>query len=129
MRLGVVVLALLLSACQSMSDVKPGDGKNAHITGKSYDQVWAAAVKVADAHFEIREQDKARGIITGERTMTAWGAGAWVGIYIEPPQPGAEVYRVEVVSRKKLVTNLTEQGWEGKTLRDIQDVLDGRPMR
>jgi hypothetical protein len=52
-----------------------------------------------------------------------------VGIYIKPPQPGAEVYRVEVVSRKKLVTNLTEQGWEGKTLRDIQDVLDGRPMR
>ena len=72
MRLGVVVLALLLTACQSMSDVKPGDGKNAHITGKSYDQVWAAAVKVADAHFEIREQDMARGIITGERTMTAF---------------------------------------------------------
>ena len=51
----LVMLAVGLVACQSMSDVKPGDGRKATIAGKSYDQVWDAAYKVADEHFEIRE--------------------------------------------------------------------------
>ena len=129
MRLGVALLALTLAACQSMSDVKPGDGKHTYITGKTYEEVWAAAIKVADTHFAIREQNQSTGTITAERTMTAWGAGAWVGIYITPAQPGADTYRVEVVGKKKLVTNLTEQSWESKTLRDIADVINGQPMR
>jgi len=112
-----------------MSDVQPGDGRRLTITGREYDAIWQAAIKVADEHFEIREQDKGRGAITAERTMTAWGAGAWVGIYITPTTAGAATYTVEVVSRKKLMTNLTEQGWEKKVLRDLQDALDGRPMR
>lgn len=128
MRLALA-LALLLTACQSMSDVKPGNGKTATITGKSYERVWAAAVKVADAHFAIREQNQATGVITAERTVTMWGWGSWVGIYITPPTPGAPSYRVEVVNRKKATGNIGEQGWEEKALRDIQDVLDGRPMR
>ena len=81
--------------------------------------IWSAALKVADENFEIPEQDKVRGIITAERTMTAWAAGAWVGIYIVPANDGAESYRIKVVSRKKLVTNIGEQGWEGKVRRDI----------
>jgi hypothetical protein len=126
----VALFALLaLAGCQSMADVTPGDGKAATITGKTYDQVWAASVKVADEHFEIWKQDKAAGTITAERTVTMWGWGSWVGIYITPAASGAPNYRVEVVSRKKQKGNLGEQGWEGKTLRDIQDVLDGRPMR
>ena len=130
MRLALaVILAITLTACQSMSDVKPGDGKVATNAGQSYDQVWAAAVKVADEHFEIRTQDKAAGTITAERTVTVWGWGSWVGIYITPPASGAASYRVEVVSRKKQMGNLSEQGWEGKTLRDIEDVVAGRPMR
>jgi hypothetical protein len=124
------LLALLaLAACQSMSDVKPGGGKVATITGKSYEEVWAAAVKVADEHFEIREQNQAAGFIKAERTFTYMGWGAWVGIYIVPSTPGSTSYRVEVVGLRKAAVNLAEQGWEGKTLRDIQDVLAGRPMR
>lgn len=127
---GLVSMALLaLAGCRSMSDVKPGDGKAATITGETYEQIWAAAVKVADEHFEIREQDQATGVIKAERTFTHGGWGAWVGIYVVPATAGAPSYRVEVVSRKKATGNIGEQGWEGKTLRDIQDVLDGRPMR
>jgi hypothetical protein len=39
-----------------------------------------------------------------ERTATAmlfWGAGAWVGIYITAPQPGADSYSVEVVDNEE----------------------------
>jgi hypothetical protein len=123
------ILWVLLAGCQSLSDVRPGDGRTVTITGRSYDAIWQAAVTVADEHFEIHERDQVRGVLTGERTMTFWGAGAWVGIYITPPAAGAAAYTVEVVSRKKLMTNITEQGWEKKVLRDVQDVLEGRPMR
>jgi hypothetical protein len=122
-------LFLLLSGCASMSDVQPGDGKAITVTGKTYEQVYAAAAKVADAHFDIHDQSPATGVIKAERTVSMFGNGAWIGVYITPAMPGAERYRVEVVSRKKATGNFGEQGWEGKTLRDIQDVLDGKPMR
>lgn len=115
----LAALAVSLVACQSMSDVKPGDGRKAAITGKSYDEIWAAALTVADEHFEIREQDKARGVILAERTWSAWSSGAYVGIYITPPAPAATTYTVEVVRRKKVVTQVGGQPWEYKVLRDI----------
>jgi hypothetical protein len=128
--LGSLLLAgLSLAGCQSLSDVAPGDGRTATITGHTYEEIWRAALTVADEHFEIREQDQARGVIKAERTTTAFGWGAWVGLYITPPAPGANRYVVEVVSRKKATGNLAEQGWEGKVLHDLQDVLAGRPMR
>ena len=123
------VLAGLLTGCQTMADVQPGDGKAVTITGKGYEEVYNAAWKVADEHFDIQEQSRATGVIKAERTVTMFGNGAWVGIYIVPPAPGAASYRVEVVSRKKATANIGEQSWERKTLRDIQDVLDGKPMR
>jgi hypothetical protein len=106
-----------------MSDVAPGEGRKATITGKTYDQICDAAHKVSDEYFEIRQHDKTRGAILAERTMSAWGAGAWVGIYITPAAAGAESYTVEVVRRKKLMTNVGEQDWEYKVLRDIYRLL------
>ena len=112
-------LLFALAACQSMSDVEPGDGRKATITGKSYDQIWDAADKVADEHLQIHEQDKSRGIIVGERPISFGSYGAWVGTYITPPTPGAPAYTVEVVRRKRMTTNVGEQDWEYKMLRDI----------
>jgi hypothetical protein len=106
----VALLTMIaLSGCQTMADVKPGDGRRATITGKSYDAIWQAASRVANEHFEVQEEDKARGVILAERTMSAASYGAYVGIYITPVQPGAETYFVEVVRRKKMVTNIGEQ--------------------
>ncbi len=129
----MLALAALLAACQSLADVQPGRGRTATITGQSYDDIWAAALRVVGEHFEIAEQDKARGVIRAERT-THWRGpfleyGNWVGIYITPPAAGAERYTVEVVNKKKLRTSKVEQRWNRKVLRDLQDVLAGRPMR
>ena len=115
----LVIVTVALAACQSMSSVKPGDGRKTTITGKSYDQIWDATHKVAVEHFQIHEQDKARGVIIGERDMSAWSYGAWVGAFITPPTQGAPTYTVEVVRRKKMTTNVGEQDWEYKMLRDI----------
>ena len=111
-----------------MSDVKPGDGRKLTIE-RPYEDIWKAALRVADEHFEIREQDQARGVILAERTQTFLHAPAWVGIYITPTASGAGAYTVEVVRRKKMTTNVNVQDWERKVLRDLEDVLAGRPMR
>ena len=121
MKTAVVLLmtTVAIVGCQSMSSVRPGDGRKVTITGKSYDEVWGAAQKVCNEHFEIREQDKTRGIIIGEREVHWSDAGAWVGTYIAPTTPGSSAYIVEVVRRKKVVTNVNVRDWEYKVLRDI----------
>jgi hypothetical protein len=130
-KLGAVLIAsLLLAGCRSMADVKPGDGQVAMITGHGYDQVWAAALRVADVHFAIHEQDKAAGVIRAEREQPFMEtAGDGVGIFITPPREGSPTYRVEVVKRKKIAGQLTGQDWETKVLRDLQDTLAGRPLK
>ena len=99
------------------------------IEQRAYDEIWNAALRVADEHFEIREQDKARGVILAERTATFMEATSYIGLYITPSAPGAQSYTVEVVRRKRMTTNANVQDWERKVLRDLADVLAGRPMR
>ena len=128
----IVVTTVLLTAtgCASMDDVQRGTGRSVEIQNRSYEEIWRAALRVADAHFTILEQDQQRGIIHAERTMHFMGEwGDWVGIFITPSHPGAGRYVVEVVKRKKLRTQVSGQDWERKIPRDLLDVLDGRPMR
>ena len=115
----VGAIGVLLTACAHSSDVKPGAGRKANITERSYDAIWMAAYKVADEHFEILEQDKTRGFIRYERTMTAIDGGSYGGIYITPSNAGASNYTVEVVRVLKNRFQLTSQDWEYKVLRDI----------
>jgi hypothetical protein len=122
-------IVVMVSGCASMADVRPGDGKVLIIRDRSYEDIWEAAVQVAREHFEIREQDKAKGTIRAERTAHFNSWGEWVGIFVTPTMPDANRYRVEVVSRRKSRGQISGQGWEGKTLRDLRDVLDGRPIR
>jgi len=121
---------LLLVGCATMADVHPGDGHAITIEQRSYDDIWAAAMKVADEHFEIRENDKVTGIIRAERGFHYGSYGEWIGIFITPPASGAPRYRLEVVKRRKFKAQIGEWvNWEHKVTRDIEDVLAGRPMR
>jgi len=122
-------LVLLLAACATMADVKPGDGHAVTIEGRAYGDIWNAAMKVADVHFDIRQSDRATGTILAERDIAFTSWGEWVGIFITPTTEGAPRYRVEVVNRTKSKMQITGQGWEHKVTRDIEDVLAGRPMR
>jgi hypothetical protein len=115
----IIALGLLLAACQSMSDVKQGDGRKATIAGKAYEQIWDAAYQVSDEHFEIREQNKAQGVILAERTWKPYQPGAWMGIYITSVGPGQDAYAVEVVQRNKNLGTIGATDWEYKVLRDI----------
>src|SRR5712691_6744356 len=101
MKRPLVLACLLLAGCATMDDVRPGDGHAITIEGRTYGDIWAAAMKVADIHFDIRQSDRATGTIRAERDVAVTSWGEWVGIFITPPTDGAPRYRVEVVNRKK----------------------------
>jgi hypothetical protein len=125
MRAGAVaVLAVAFTACQTLSDVKPGAGRSIVVAGRPYDDVWTAALNVAEQNLTILEQSKAEGIILGERTGTG---GGWFGIYLTGA--GANAYRVEVVRKGKYVGQIAWSDWEGRLVRDVQTALGVTPAR
>jgi hypothetical protein len=120
----ILVLVTCLTSCQSIADVRPGNGHKTTTSGKTYDEVWDAAYKTANEDFEIQHQDKRHGTILGEVPRGAWGSGGWVGIYLTPSTTGAGNYTLEVVWRKRrLVRDIGEREWGYVVLRDICHAL------
>jgi hypothetical protein len=118
------VLTAALAACQTLSDVQPGQGHSFTISGRPYDEVWAASLKVAEQHLVVQEQSKTEGVILGERTGTG---GGWFGVYLTGA--GANAYRVEVVRKGKYVGQIAWANWEARMVRDIQTALGIAPAR
>jgi hypothetical protein len=128
--LTAVLVAIVLSGCASMSDLKPGDGRKLTIRDHDYRATWKAAVFVAEEHFTIHEQDPVRGVILSEREATFMEPTSWVGIFITPPRQGAAEYIVEVVRRRNSGARIFSQpqNWESKVLRDLSRMLAGQPL-
>ena len=121
---GVLVMALTLGACQTMSDVRPGEGQSIAIAGHPYDQVWDATLKVAEQHFTIHEQSKPEGVILAERSGTG---GGWIGIYFTGSGPNT--FRVEVVRKGKYGGQISWTDWPRTVLREVQAALGQPPTR
>ena len=121
---GVLVVALILGACQTMSDVQPGKGGSITIAGHPYDQVWDATRKIAEQHFTIREQSKPDGVILAERSGMG---GAWIGIYFTGA--GANSFRIEVVRTGKYAGQILWTDWEQTILREVQAAFGQPPTR
>lgn len=104
MKRSIVLLlfaVIALSGCFTAEKLQPGAGTKLQVRGKTYDQVWAAAVQTASRDLDILEQDKQRGIIKADSTITFLTLGELVGIYISPTTPSAPSYTVSVESIRK----------------------------
>lgn len=115
---------LLLTACATINSVQPGKGSTFEIRGKSYSQVWKAAVVVASRSLTIVESDKETGVIKAEKAagMATWGEV--VGIYITPANKPAKVYTVEVVSLKRSQVQITGQDWTRTVITGMKAELE-----
>src|SRR5262245_3574261 len=124
-RLGTVLAAaLLLGACQTLSDVQPGQGQSITIADHPYGRIWDATLKIAQQHFTIREQSKDEGFILAERQGTG---GGWIGIYFTGA--GADNTRVEVVRMGKYAGQISWSNWPRTVLRELQATLGEPPPR
>ena len=116
------LLALLVfTACTSINDLKPGsargtiesgfmkttEGLSLTVRGRSYDDMWAAAVAAMNeagiastemytGPLTIVDQDRSRGVIRAEETSHFGIIRAYVSIFISPTTPDSAAYVVEV---------------------------------
>lgn len=113
MRLAICSLvALFISGCATINTLQPGSGGSTfEVRGKSYDEIWKAAVITASRSLTVVESNKEGGTIKAEKGagITTWGEV--VGIFIRPTSNDAPIYTVEVQSLKRSTVQITGQDW------------------
>lgn len=113
-----------LPSCATVDSLQPGSGRKFLVQGKSYDEIWKAAVRSMSRNLTIVESDKTRGLIRSEARAGIATWGEVVGVFISPPNPGAPTYTVEVESLKRSMVQITGQDWETAIITSIQAELD-----
>jgi hypothetical protein len=112
---------IVLSGCATLDSVQPGAGGSTfHVQGKSYNQIWDAAVETAGASLTIVQSDKVSGTIKAEKeaSLTSWGEV--VGIFIRPANTVASDYTVQVESLKRDRAQITGENWEATMVAGIK---------
>jgi hypothetical protein len=87
-----MLLALCLFGCATIDSLQPGRGGSTfEIHGKTYDEVWNAAVRTASRSLTIVESDKASGTLKAEKGvgMATWGEV--VGIHPPNDKPSCNL--------------------------------------
>ncbi len=111
--IGVIV------GCAGVTRVKPGSGSQLAVEGRTYDELWRAAVKVVSQHLSISAgTSKERGEIQAEGGGGRYSPDQIVGVFIQPPNVRSDRYMVEVVSRNRVPVPLIGKNWE-------QTIIDG----
>jgi hypothetical protein len=120
-----VLLALIAFAagCATTDTLEPGSGTTFEVRGRTYDQIWKAAVATASRQLTIVEQNRDTGTIKAESRvgLTTWGEV--VGVFIRPAKPGAKLYTVEVQSQKRAKVQFTGQDWTQTMVSGIKSEL------
>ena len=111
--LGVIV------GCAGVTRVKSGSGSQLAVEGRTYDDVWRAAVKIVSQHLSISVgTNKERGEIQAEGGGGRFSPDQVVGVFIQPANAQSDRYMVEVVSRNRGSVPLIGRNWE-------QTIIDG----
>lgn len=111
------VCALMLAGCAtSTDDLQPGQGrgKQFYVSGKTYDQVWRAALGAMANDMTIVERDKPSGVIKS-RVDT----GKVVAIFIAPTTPRAEQYSIILMSKKPMESRYIDRDYEPTVAEDF----------
>lgn len=124
MRKLILCVFVLLAGCATVDSVGPGKGGSTfEVRGKTYDEVWKAAVVTTSRSLTIVESNKQYGTIRAEKSagMATWGEV--VGVFIQPATPGASAYTIEVQSLKRMSIQITGQDWTATVVSGIKAEL------
>ena len=113
---------IVVYGCSTSGGIQPGSGSTFEVQGRSYDDVWRAAVTVSTRIITIESSDKATGTIRGHvrAGMTTWGEV--VAVFIT--QKGDMNHTVEVVSNKRSKLQVTGENWEQTIIAGIKAELN-----
>jgi hypothetical protein len=114
----------LVSGCATIDTPQPGQGgATFEVRGKTYDEVWRAAVLATQRSLTIVQSDKPTGTIRAEKGAGFATWGEVVGVFIRPTTAGAAVYTVEVQSYKRSRVQITGQDWTQTVVAGIKAEL------
>ena len=117
-------IVVLISGCATIDSPRPGTGGSTfEIRGKSYDEIWKAAVTTASRSLTIVESNKETGTLRAEKGVGIATWGEVVGIFIHPVSNGAPIYTVEVQSMKRSKAQITGQDWTTTLISGIKAEL------
>lgn len=125
-KLFIVFSLLVLIGCATTDSLQPGKvgSTKLTITGKTYDEVWKAAVKAMGNNLTIVEKSKESGYIKSEKGAGISTWGEVVGVFISPANKPADKYTVEVQSLKRHRLQVTGQDWTQSIVTAIETDLD-----
>ena len=126
MRYLIILTACLLffTSCATIDTLEPGKGGTTfEVRGKSYDEIWRAAVITASRSLTIVESSKEAGTLKAEKGAGLATWGEVVGIFIRPTTEAAKLYSVEVLSLKRSQAQITGQDWTQTMVSGIKAEL------
>jgi formylmethanofuran:tetrahydromethanopterin formyltransferase len=125
-----ILMAALLSglavACTTTDSLQLGNGKGQSflVSGRTYEQIWAAANEAMSTDMTVVERHKPSGVIKSR--VVNGTPGKVVGFFIQPTEEHAPSYTVTIVSRKPLQTDFVDRDWEPSVWEDFKKALARR---
>lgn len=115
----------LMAGCSTLADAKAAKGQgSSRIYDKDYETVWNATIDVvSNTDLELVSDNKEKGTILAQRSMTAFSYGENVAIFVEP-MSGQNKTKVEVVNKIALATNITAANWETTLINSLDEKLN-----
>lgn len=101
-----------LTGCTSVNTAAKARGTGEKVFYRaSLDKVWQAVPEVV-TQVGLREvsADNEKHVLLAKRGVTGWSWGENVAVFVEGVD--AEKTSVEVISKRKLVTNITAEKWD-----------------
>lgn len=120
-----ILLLWIISGCATIGSLQPGSGgSTVEVSGKNYDEIWKASVRAMSSNLTIVEIDKSSGNIKSEARAGIATWGEVVGLFVRPTAPTASKYTIEVLSKKRMQTQITVQDWEPSVIAIIKAELE-----
>ena len=112
------------TGCATLADAQGEKGAGGAGTIKTYkaefDEVWDAVVRIIQGSvLEIVVNNKQKGELLAQRSMTLFSYGENVAIYIEKVGSTGSMTKIEVISKRALATNITAKNWESHIVKKL----------
>lgn len=116
-------LTIAISGCASVDAAKSDLGHGTlKVFQNPYDEVWNAALKALPAlGISAYSTNKSTGTIIGEKGVSAFSWGERVALHLTSDE--ATQTRVEVISKRAVVINVTATDWTQEIFRNIDAQL------
>ncbi len=125
-RWGVIPIAcgmLCAAGCATLADVRAGQGTGSIRTYNApANLVWSKALQACGAlGLRIASTEGERGLILAETGVTGFSWGENVAVFVKKIDDAHT--KVEVVSKRRLATNITAYNYEPRVLSKLDELL------